>query len=140
MLNRIAASQLARSSILKKPTEEKTLVVVTADHGESLVSPKKHHGIFFTKHAFVFHNLLRFSPRGLNTRVRIIDVFPTILDLKNKTAKVSVTLCEYLEGQQGGSLKILLRSSFYVFPCALLLLEVFTLRISNILTPASCTL
>ena len=64
--------------------DRKTLVVLTADHGESLGEHKENtHGIF------AYESTLRiplifspFTPKVVASRVRLIDVAPTILELQ----------------------------------------------------------
>ena len=65
--------------------DQKTLIVLTADHGESLGEHQEQtHGIF------AYESTLRiplifspFQPKQIETRVRLIDVAPTILDLQS---------------------------------------------------------
>ncbi len=65
--------------------QQKTLIVLTADHGESLGEHQEQtHGIF------AYESTLRiplifspFQPKTVEARVRLIDVAPTILDLQN---------------------------------------------------------
>ncbi|HSE41262.1 MAG TPA: sulfatase-like hydrolase/transferase, partial [Acidobacteriota bacterium] len=103
-------SQLARIlDFLKKTGQfEKTLIIITADHGESLGEHKEEtHGIFCYESTLRVPLIISpFKPATVDTRVRLIDVFPTILELKKiKSAGKTqgTSLVKYLEGQQGGS-------------------------------------
>jgi arylsulfatase A-like enzyme/Tfp pilus assembly protein PilF len=105
-----ADSQLARllEFLNKSGLEDKTLVIVTSDHGESLGEHKEEtHGIFCYESTLRIPLIIApFKPAAVDTRVRLIDVFPTILELgKMKSAgKVQGTsLVKYLDGQKGGS-------------------------------------
>ncbi|MCI0604656.1 sulfatase-like hydrolase/transferase, partial [bacterium] len=83
--------------------EKKTLVVVTADHGESLGEhQEKTHGIF------AYESTLRipliFSPfqgKVLESRVRLIDISPTILALQKlsfPSRTQGISLVKWIEG------------------------------------------
>jgi len=80
---------------------EKTLIVFTADHGESLGEHKESaHGFFIYDCAIRVPLLLRFPQKKflgktINTQVRSIDIMPTVLHLINT---------EIPEGVQGESL------------------------------------
>ena len=104
-----ADSQLARIlDFLKKTGQEKTLVILTADHGESLGEHKEDtHGIFCYESTLRIPLIMApFKPIAVETRVRLIDVFPTILELKKmkSAGKIQgISLVKYFEGQKGGS-------------------------------------
>jgi arylsulfatase A-like enzyme/Tfp pilus assembly protein PilF len=63
--------------------KERTLVVLTADHGESLGEHRElSHGIFAYESTLRIPLLFApFPPRTVRGRVRLVDVAPTILDL-----------------------------------------------------------
>ena len=103
-------SQIARllDFLKKNGQEENTLVIVTSDHGESLGDHKEEtHGIFCYESTLRIPLIMApFKPAAVDTRVRLIDVFPTIVELTNlkSTSKVQgSSLVKYLEGQKGGS-------------------------------------
>jgi arylsulfatase A-like enzyme/Tfp pilus assembly protein PilF len=103
-------SQIARllDFLKKSGQEEKTLVIITADHGESLGDHKEEtHGIFCYESTLRVPLIIApLKPAAVDTRVRLIDVFPTILDLKKIKSAEKVqgrSLVKYLEGQKGGS-------------------------------------
>lgn len=107
-----ADSQIARVLEFLKTTQQqdKTLVIVTSDHGESLGDHKEEtHGIFCYESTLRVPLIMApFKPSIVDTRVRLIDIFPTLLELKKikPTGKVQgVSLVKYLEGQTGGSLQ-----------------------------------
>ena len=85
--------------------EQKTLVILTADHGESLGEHKENtHGIF------TYESTLRiplifspFKPRVVESRVRLIDVAPTILDLQKLSFPARTQGNSLLKLIQGGT-------------------------------------
>jgi len=83
--------------------DRKTLVVLTSDHGESLGEhQEKTHGIF------AYESTLRtplifspFRPKTIETRVRLIDIAPTILGLQKLSFPQriqGVSLRNFIEG------------------------------------------
>ena len=83
--------------------EKKTLIVLTADHGESLGEhQEKTHGIF------AYESTLRiplifspFQPKVVESRVRLVDVTPTILGLQKLTSQgrmQGISLVKWIEG------------------------------------------
>lgn len=90
--------------------EKSTLVVVTADHGESLGEHgEETHGIFAYESTLRIPLIMApFSPRIVDTRVRLIDVAPTILELQNIPfpAKMQgVSLLKCLNGKENPQLQ-----------------------------------
>ena len=85
--------------------EQKTLIVLTADHGESLGEHKEQtHGIF------AYESTLRiplifspFKPKTVESRVRLIDVAPTILDLQKLSFPSRTQGNSLVKWLQGGS-------------------------------------
>jgi Tfp pilus assembly protein PilF len=105
-----ADSQLARIlSFLKTSNQEdKTLVIVTSDHGESLGEHQEQtHGIFCYESTLRVPLIMGpFKPSVVDTRVRLIDVFPTVLELKKIQAPSKVqgsSLVKMIEGKKGGT-------------------------------------
>src|ERR1700741_5432731 len=81
-----ADSQFARILAFLKNSkqEDKTLIILTADHGESLGEHQEPtHGIFCYESTLLIPLIIApFKPAGVDSRVRLIDVFPTVLELK----------------------------------------------------------
>lgn len=105
-----ADSQFARILAFLKNSkqEEKTLIILTADHGESLGEHQEPtHGIFCYESTLRVPLIMApFKPSVVDTRVRLVDVFPTVLELKKlqQPGKIQGTsLVKFLEGQKGGS-------------------------------------
>ena len=73
---------------------ERTLVVVTADHGESLGEHGEANHGFFVYDATVAVPLIVRTPWGLRgkrrTQVSLVDVFPTVLDLAGLPAEPGI--------------------------------------------------
>jgi arylsulfatase A-like enzyme/Tfp pilus assembly protein PilF len=103
-------SQVARllEFLNKSQQKDKTLIIVTADHGESLGEHKEDtHGIFCYESTLRVPLIVApFKHSVIDTRVRLIDVFPTLLELKKIKAPNNiqgVSLVKYLKGQTEGS-------------------------------------
>src|SRR5205823_5536801 len=83
---------------------ERTIVVVLADHGESLGDHgEEDHGIFLYDSVLQVPLIVRapsLSPRRIGAVVRIVDVMPTVLDLLNLPAPRldGVSLVDLMKG------------------------------------------
>lgn len=103
-----ADSQLGRIlSFLKSSNQEnKTLVIVTSDHGESLGEHQEQtHGIFCYESTLRVPLIISpFKPAAVETRVRLVDIFPTVLELQKIQSASSVqgsSLVKMIQGKEG---------------------------------------
>jgi arylsulfatase A-like enzyme/Tfp pilus assembly protein PilF len=92
------------SYLREKSIDQKTLVVFTADHGESLGEHQERtHGIFgYESTLRVPLIFFPFKPKVVEDRVRLIDVAPTILALQNlsfQTRTQGVSLVDFITGK-----------------------------------------
>ena len=100
---------------------EKTLIVIVGDHGEAMGEREElGHGVFIydvtMKVPLLFH-APRNLPKGLvvDSRVRLIDIMPTVLDaLKMPVGGVvqGTSLLPYMEGREKDSLPCYLESYY----------------------------
>jgi arylsulfatase A-like enzyme/Tfp pilus assembly protein PilF len=84
---------------------QKTLIVLTADHGESLGEHKEQtHGIFAYESTLRIPMIFSpFQPKTVETRVRLIDLAPTILDLQKLSFPARTQGNSLVKSIQGGS-------------------------------------
>lgn len=85
--------------------DQKTLVVLTADHGESLGEHKEQtHGIFAYESTLRIPLIVSpFQPKTVEARVRLIDIAPTILDLQKLSFPVRTQGNSLVKWIQGGA-------------------------------------
>jgi len=100
---------------------DKTLIILAGDHGESLGEKGEHdHGIFIynatLKVPLIFYGKKNL-PQGVvvESRVRLIDIVPTILEMLNiSTNKViqGISLLPYIEGRKKNDLPSYIESYY----------------------------
>lgn len=103
------------SKIRKLGIEDKTIIIVTSDHGEDLWdhyprnSANHGHSLYddlVRIPLIIFHPKYR-NPRMIKSQVRIVDVLPTILDFLNIPAPRSLSgtsLVPWMKGEETGDL------------------------------------
>ncbi len=100
-----------RSFIEEKNLLDKTLIILTADHGESLGEHKESaHGFFIYDSDVRIPLIIRFPEKKFQgsvipNQVRSIDIMPTILDMLGEKVPESVqgeSFLPFILGKQGG--------------------------------------